>query len=367
MRLRFRARRDVGVAVVGAERALEEAGAENAVAIFAQATAGDVSPHYQGPGDIARRASIRGSAEYAYAEANGRVQSERALSLLARGDERRLDGGVDAIFGYFDFTAIHADPRFAGGDPDAWTSDPCHGVAFFRGTRVDGPGLPGPVGMIAESIARAVRARRLNGLVRLPPEERAYYRHLYAAQGPKSILMEAGRKLLLGGTLAKTRLPDFIDPAVKELKRQARIGAIGESALVPTVLPLQIVTIGQVALVSCPGEFTTTAGRRLLQAVEADLRARGATELLICTYCNDYMGYTTTREEYQEQCYEGGHTIFGQWQLAAFQTRFAELARELRKPEPERGHDRTTRPRPAPADELALRADLPVPSYFKLA
>ena len=79
------------------------------------------------------------------------------------------------------------------------------------------------------------------------------------------------------------------------------------------------------------------------------------------------MGYTTTREEYQEQCYEGGHTIFGQWQLAAFQTRFAELARELRKPEPERRHDRTMRPRPAPADELALRSDLPVPSYFKLA
>ncbi len=350
-----------GYAATHAERALAEAGAENGVAIFAQATAGDVSPHYQGPGDVARRARIRGSAEYAYAEANGRLQSERALSVLDAGNEQRVAGGIDAIFGFFDFTAVHADPRFTDGDRDAWTSDPCHGVAFFRGTRIDGPGLPGPVAMIAESIARAVKARRLNGFARLPPEEQAYYRRLYAAQEPKSILMEAGRKLLLGGTLAKTRLPDFVDPAVKELKRQARIGAIRESALVPTVLPLQIVTVGQLALVCCPGEFTTTAGRRVLQTVDADLRARGATELLICTYCNDYMGYTTTREEYQEQCYEGGHTIFGQWQLAAFQTRFAELARELSKPEPERGHDRTTRPRPVPADELALRADLPVP------
>jgi len=130
--------------------------------------------------------------------------------------------------------------------------------------------------------------------------------------------------------------------------------------------PVAPLAIGQLALVCCPGEFTTTAGRRLLDAVDADLRARGATELLICTYCNDYMGYTTTREEYEEQCYEGGHTIFGQWQLAAFQTRFAELARELRRPEPERGHDRATRPRPVPAGELALRADLPVPGYFRL-
>ena len=152
-----------------------------------------------------------------------------------------------------------------------------------------------------------------------------------------------------------------MDATIKELKRQARVGAIRESALVPTVLPLQIVTIGQLALICCPGEVTTIAGRRVLQAVEADLRARGAESLLLCTYCNDYMGYTTTQEEYQEQCYEGGHTIFGQWQLAALQTRFAELAREMRKPQAERGHDRTTRPKPAPADELALRSDLPIP------
>ena len=50
-------------------------------------------------------------------------------------------------------------------------------------------------------------------------------------------------------------------------------------------------------------------------------------QVLLCTYANDYMGYVTTNEEYQEQCYEGGHTIFGQWTLAAFQTRLTTLAR----------------------------------------
>jgi len=84
--------------------------------------------------------------------------------------------------------------------------------------------------------------------------------------------------------------------------------------------------------------------------------------VLICTYSNDYMGYVTTNEEYQEQCYEGGHTIFGQWTLAAFQTRLAGLARELLKPHDERRHDRITRPPPVPPDELAKRSDLPVPS-----
>ncbi len=40
--------------------------------------------------------------------------------------------------------------------------------------------------------------------------------------------------------------------------------------------------------------------------------------MLICTYSNDYMGYVTTHEEYQEQAYEGGHTIFGQWHWPSF-------------------------------------------------
>lgn len=30
----------------------------------------------------------------------------------------------------------------------------------------------------------------------------------------------------------------------------------------------------------------------------------------MCTYYNDYMGYVTTNEEYQEQLYEGGHMLF---------------------------------------------------------
>ena len=74
------------------------------------------------------------------------------------------------------------------------------------------------------------------------------------------------------------------------------------------------------------------AGARLRAGVAERLAPRGVSRVLLCTYCNDYMGYVTTFEEYQEQAYEGGHTIFGQWTLAAFQTKFAELADELCKP-----------------------------------
>lgn len=350
-----------GYAATHAEGVLRDAGVADAVAIFAQTTAGDVSPHYQGPGDVAFRRQLRGAAEIAYARQNGIKQGEHALALARGGAEEPVAGAADAVLAYVDFTAIHAEPRFAGGEEDAWTSEPCHGVAFFRGTRVDGPGLPAGAGALAVRIARALKARRLRSLAGKPPEEQAYLRRLYAAQGPKDILLEAGRKRMLGAALGDPWIPGFLDPTIRELKRQVRVGALKESALVPTVLPLQIVVLGPLAVVCCPGEFTTVAGRRLVETVAAVLERRGVGRVLICTYCNDYMGYTTTREEYQEQCYEGGHTIFGQWQLAAFQTRFAALAGELLVPDASRAHDRTTRPTPVPAAELALRSDLPVP------
>jgi len=350
-----------GYAAAQAERVLQDAGASDAVAIFAQSTAGDVSPHYHGPGDVARRRTIKGQAEYDYAAQNGRYQSELALAQLGSNREEKISGDIDAIFTYVDFTDIKASPEFANGHQDAFTSEPCHGVAFFRGTRVDGPGMPGPLASISNAIAGMVKNRRLNNLDTFPPQEQAYYRRIYAAQGSKAILMETGRKRVLGQSLDKIMLPGFVDPTVGEMKRQARSGALRNSALVPTVLPLQIVCIGQIAMVCCPGEFTTMAGQRVRDTIAAHLQGKGIQQVLICTYCNDYMGYVTTNEEYQEQGYEGGHTIFGQWTLAAFQTCFAQLASEMLKPEPARQHDRTTQPKPVPADELALRSNLAAP------
>lgn len=351
-----------GYAATHAEQKLQAAGSKDGVAIFAQASAGDVSPHYHGPGDVARRQKIKGEAEYAYAKRNGEYQSERALFLLNNEKEESISGGIDAVFSYVDFTDVKADARYANGNNDAYTSEPCHGVAFFAGTPVDGPGMPQVLAFAAKNLAEGLKKYRLRRLDKFSAEDQAYYRRLYAAQGPKAVLLEAGRKRILGQSLAKLTLPDFADPLVRELKQQARRGAINKSALVPTVLPLQIVKVGQIAIVCCPGEFTSTAGQRVIKTVTEELQAQGITQVLICTYCNEYMGYVTTNEEYQEQAYEGGHTIFGQWTLAAFQTRFADLARQLDKPDAQRTYDRTTRPQPAPPEELALRSRLPVPT-----
>lgn len=350
-----------GYAALAAERALAEGGADGPVAIFSQGTAGDVSPYYHGPGDRARRRRIRGEAEYGYARRNGGLQADAALDALASGHETALQGGLDAVLTYVDFSCVTVDPRHANGQPDARTGEPCHGVAFFGGTPVDGPGMPPVLQTLTRFVARCIKAHRLRHLDRYPEPERDYLQRLYAAQGAKDILMETGRKRVLGMPFDQLRVPGAIDPVVGELKRQVARGAIRHSAMVPTVLPLQIVRLGPLAFVCCPGEFTTIAGQRVVRTVREVLRGHEIEQVLICTYCNDYMGYVTTREEYEEQAYEGGHTIFGQWTGAAFQTCFEALARELVKPPGQRTHDTLTRPAPAPQDELRLRSDLPAP------
>ena len=112
----------------------------------------------------------------------------------------------------------------------------------------------------------------------------------------------------------------------------------------PHVLPLQIIVIGQLAFVGCPGEYTVTAGKRLEMTILNVLRERGVESVIMCPYSNAYMGYVTTFEEYQLQNYEGGHTVYGQWTLGAFQTKYKELAKEMLTRKENRQLDRVTKP-----------------------
>lgn len=345
-----------GRAAVDAERRLRSTGRADPVAIFAQGTAGDVSPHYHGPGQWFRRRQVRLSGDHAYAQRNGELQAAKALSASGDPAQVVITGELDAVLTYRDLSDVAVQPRFVGGVQGARTSDPCHGVAFFEGTPVDGRGAPRSIGWLARAASRLLRRRRLAGSG--APGTDRYYARLHESQGPKDILLEDARKLILGRPLARLPLPERVDPTVAEMKREARAGAVKESPLVPTILPMQIVRLGAVAIVCCPGEFTTVAGRRVRETVADALEPAGVTDVLVLTYCNDYMGYVTTAEEYQQQRYEGGHTIFGQWTLGAFQTVAAELAECLSTDRDHRPPDDGLRPPDPTWSELDLRSNV---------
>ncbi len=120
-------------------------------------------------------------------------------------------------------------------------------------------------------------------------------------------------------------LPDIADPTLATFKHFHRTEALSEMPWSPQILPIQFVEIGDIVLACIPFEITTTAGYRLKKSIQ-DLYAKdNIKEIILCPYANSYSGYLTTYEEYQAQMYEGGHTVFGEYSLAALQTLFKNL------------------------------------------
>ena len=95
-------------------------------------------------------------------------------------------------------------------------------------------------------------------------------------------------------------------------------------------LPLQIVVLGNIAIVALPWEVTTTSARRLRDTVLNELSQAGIAHAVVASLSNDFVQYLTTREEYASQQYEGASTHFGPWTLAAVQQEVRKLAISLR-------------------------------------
>ncbi|MDM1019298.1 neutral/alkaline non-lysosomal ceramidase N-terminal domain-containing protein [Acinetobacter sp. VNK23] len=341
-----------GYAAAFSEQVLIQQGIQNPVTIFAQATAGDVSPHFHGKDQLKIRNKIKGEQEYQYAQQNGRYQGELALAAFQQ-PLQQVQGKIDAVLSYVDLSTIEIPPEFAQGQIGAKTSPACHGTAFFAGTPVDGLGAPKPLVKGMQFLADQVRKQKTKNSKAADFDD---YQQLYASQGPKRIVLEAGAKKILGQPIGFP--PSFLDPLIAEMNRQVKAGAIQQSPLVPNVLPLQMIRLGNLAMVCCPGEFTTIAGQRVIHTVKHVLADQSDIECVwLASYCNDYMGYVTTYEEYQEQAYEGGHTLFGQWMLAACQGKFKLLAEQLLRDKNQRHYDQGTRPKPIPEQELTKRTN----------
>lgn len=95
-------------------------------------------------------------------------------------------------------------------------------------------------------------------------------------------------------------------------------------------LPLQIVVLGNIAIVALPWEVTTTSARRLRDTVLNELGSAGIEHAVVASLSNDFVQYLTTREEYSSQQYEGASTHFGPWTLAAVQQEVRKIAISLR-------------------------------------
>jgi neutral ceramidase len=93
-------------------------------------------------------------------------------------------------------------------------------------------------------------------------------------------------------------------------------------------LEVQALVVGDRLLLGVPGEPTVEAGRRLRGRAAADA-GPGIRDVAVVGLANGMRGYFTTPEEYDQQHYEGGHTVFGKWSLLLLEHTHAELAAAL--------------------------------------
>lgn len=326
------------------------------VGAFAQGPAGDISPNYIWD---KKKKWTRGAFEndFESARENGRLQFELAHSLFQKCENgHKVEGGIDYAHIHVNFSNVQSDPEFCNGRTDARTGLACHGLAFLGGT-VEGPGMPKGVQMVAKAMVKLVKLYEFATLPFRKKQNRLELRHKYRVQGKKNIMIEAGARRMLGTShIKKLVIPGFADPTIRNFKVLHPKGWQEDKPWIPHVLPLQILVLGDLAFVAIPAEPTTIAARRIKEVIETILKPKGIHEVIIAPYANAYCGYITTHEEYQVQAYEGGHTVFGEWTLAAFQTKFKELATELVKKSDSRAFSDDVRPPKFSKEELGRRS-----------
>ena len=320
-------------------------GKKDFVAAFAQGSCGDVTPRFTyNPKHTFQRGYWEGEFkdDFKSAQYNGNLQSEKAVEIYENAEKQgfEVSGGIDYDMLFVNFGNATCDPQFANGQLDAQTGPAVQGVSFFGGAIMDGPGGHPAFIVLFKVLARVVKIYELI-LAKFKNEKfkKAIYRK-YKTQGKKEIMIETHSRRILGTKhINRLIMPGWVDPSVASIKYFFEKIGYRDKPWTPKILPLQIFTLGNVALAAFPFEITTIAANRLKKSLEETLKDRGIRQVVLVPYANGYSGYITTYEEYQAQMYEGGHTVFGEWTLAALQTKFDVLAKAMLVPK----HDRVVK------------------------
>lgn len=305
------------------------------VSAFCQSNCGDVSPNVLGtfcldtglPCDF-NHSTCGGKNELCYGRGPGypdefestRIigdrQFRKALDLLTTASEQ-LKGKVDYRHTYLNLSKLKVNLRKEGGITEVVKTCPAAmGFAFAAGT-TDGPGAFDF--QQGDSKGNAFW-KLVRNMIKSPTHEQV------ECQRPKPILLDTGE--------------------MKEPYDWA-----------PSILPIQMLRIGQLVILSVPGEFTTMAGRRLRDAVKSVLNSGNVkgfendAHVVIAGLSNAYSQYVTTFEEYQIQRYEGASTLYGPHTLSAYIQEFKRLASALVTGQP-------VEPGPLPPDLLDKQMSL---------
>ena len=97
----------------------------------------------------------------------------------------------------------------------------------------------------------------------------------------------------------------------------------------PLAVPLMVVRLGGGAIATIPGEMSAEMGKRTRAAVLAALRPAGVNGVSLAGYSNEFLHYFVTPEEYDQQHYEGGSTLYGKYTSNLIRDDLANLGTAL--------------------------------------
>jgi neutral ceramidase len=112
-------------------------------------------------------------------------------------------------------------------------------------------------------------------------------------------------------------------------KIEARTALPSMSTSFPRVLPVTVLRLGDRLVATIPGEMTVAMARRVRAAVLQAASTLPIHRIVIDGLTNEYMQYFTTPEEYEAQHYEGGSTLWGEYQSYAVLDGLVGLAGDL--------------------------------------
>lgn len=279
---------------------MEEHLGQDSIAIFAQGTTGDISPNYiydkaikqnRGPSkDMDENARL-----------NGTYQFEKSKEINSI-KENNLNLNIKTYKEEVDFSSLESENGEKRLGPASF------GTSFIAGT-MEGRGVP-PLFISGANFAIIL----INSFIKvlgksLLPTRLAQYNKLKEVHGNKHIFINATDKEILNIPLkGGVPLVSIVDPFVKKLNKLVKKDLYKNAiSWYDEKLPVQLVDLGEIALVNLPFELTTMAGRRVTSLLSDKLSKK----IVISCYSNSYAGYITTPEEYDCQAYEGGHTVFG--------------------------------------------------------
>ena len=289
------------------------------VAAFAQSESGDASPNQpqadDPTADFLRPNQLDPSLSVIENEiVHGQKELDAALSLYSRA-QTLLSSDIDYRYTTVDFSDILVDPAYIGEYAmpyddiyNARTGEPCIGAGIMAG---DEEGAP--VDYAAEGEVKNT----------FEFKDGKWVKNTFRF----SSLQLSGLQYVLGPLwpAAQGVLGSYEHA---ELQKE-KVVALPVGDLMQTIQPLQVFTIGDLAIIGVPFECTAMQARRMKEVLMETLEPAGINEIVFSTLTNSYSQYVTTREEYAAQNYEGSTVLFGPWSGAALTQELDKLCQAL--------------------------------------